>query len=72
MGKKQLQKALADVTPGALEVQARKSERINIRCTPAERESLDVTAGALGLGVSEYLLALHEYAAARLTKRKGA
>lgn len=67
MDKKVLQKALADVSPAALETAARKSERLNLRCTPAEKQSLDASAAALGLGVSEYLLALHEYAAARLS-----
>jgi hypothetical protein len=59
--------ALSGVTPEALEKTARKSERINLRATPDEKAAIEATAAALGLGLSEYIFALHQYAAARLS-----
>jgi len=59
--------ALSGVTPEALEKTARKSERINLRVSPSEKEAMESTAAALGLSLSEYLSALHHHAAARLS-----
>jgi len=63
--------ALADITPETLATQARKSERLNIRVTPADKADMEVNAAALGLSLSEYLTALHHHAAARLQGRGG-
>lgn len=58
--------ALADLTPDELEKQARKSERLNMRVTQADKANMESTADSLGLTLSEYLTALHHYAAPRL------
>lgn len=58
--------AMADLSPEALNKQARKSERLNVRVTPLEKAEMESTAAALGLTLSEYLTALHHHAAPRV------
>ena len=69
--KETVKAALADVTAGAIRKPATKTAQINLRATPEEKASLEATAAKLGLTVSEYIFALHEYAAERIGRKKG-
>jgi hypothetical protein len=60
--------AMSEVTAKDLEGTGPKTEFLQFRVSRLEKEGIQSTATALGLQVSEYLLRLHELAAARLKK----
>ncbi len=45
--------------PWAERDRAEKTDRVNLRISPAEKAEMAQTADRFGLGVSEYLLRLH-------------
>jgi hypothetical protein len=50
---------LTPATPWAERDRAEKTDRVNVRISPAEKAEMAETAERFGLGVSEYLLRLH-------------
>ncbi|TVR08002.1 MAG: hypothetical protein EA401_14435 [Planctomycetota bacterium] len=60
-----IQKALAGLDLEEL-ARSRKTERLQLRLSVAEKVSLEQTAEILGLSVSEYLLELHRATVAGL------
>ncbi len=65
-----LAKALSGVTPERLDTIARKTERLGIRVTAADKADIEATAKDLGLGITEYLTALHWFAVDALRTKK--
>lgn len=55
----EVQRHFTPATPWAERDRAEKTDRVNVRISPAEKAEMATTADGFGLGVSEYLLRLH-------------
>lgn len=62
--------AVADIDRDELATTANKSERIEIRATPRQKEEIQRIAESLGLSAAEYLLGLHGHAYPILVQRR--
>ncbi len=60
--------AVANIKAKDLEGTGPKTAFVQFRVSESEKESLQKTAGSLGLEVSSYLLRLHELVSAKLGK----
>jgi hypothetical protein len=65
----EVRKTLTPATPWAERDRAEKTDRVNVRISPAEKVEMAETAEAFGLGVSEYLLRLHRLTVAIQSRR---
>ena len=63
--KERLRQVLGDLTQAAF-AKDTKDERITIRLSRKDRESIEQVAESLGLTVADYLIQLHQVAAERL------
>ena len=59
------------MTPWAVRDRAEKTDRVNVRISPAEKAEIAKTAEAFGLGMSEYLLRLHRLTVAIQGPQRG-
>lgn len=66
----ELRRTLAPSTPWAERDRAEKTDRVNVRISPAEKAEMAQTAESFGLGVSEYLLRLHRLTVAIQGRRR--
>ena len=63
-----IQRALRNLDLDELKQETTKAAIINLRVSEAEKDEIKVTAEALELTVSEYLLALHREVRGRVNK----
>ena len=61
--------AVAKISAKDLVGSGPKTEFLQFRVSKAEKESIQATATALGVQVSEYVLKLHELVSAKLAKK---
>lgn len=57
---------MPEVSKSDLQRNLRKTETLNFRLTPAEKESLRRAASELGMSVSEYMLRCHDVISRKL------
>ena len=59
---------LPSPTVEAVDRSLRKTETLNLRLTPTEKEGLRVAASSVGMSISEYVLKCHEVVAEALKR----
>ncbi len=65
---KKLADLLRDVDPERVKMMIRKDATLQMRLTEADKDEIKITAGDLGISVSEYLLRCHWIVSKKLSE----